>query len=99
MPTSLHLRRLVLIVITLLVGAVVASSRVARFATDDRPGPSEIAAPGHTNVDVGASWLWARIEVRGAIRNVLNRAYYASPDPRFVLAPGVNGFVTIGFKY
>jgi outer membrane receptor protein involved in Fe transport len=74
--------------------------RIARLWTDDRPGPSEIVAPGHSNVDVGATWNpIPRLEVRGAIRNVLNETYYASPDPRFVLAPGVNGAVTIAVRY
>ncbi len=74
--------------------------RVAFYADDDRPGPSEIAAPGHVNVDLGATWFaGTRLEVRGAVRNLLNQTYYASPDPRFVLAPGVNGFVTVHVKF
>jgi hemoglobin/transferrin/lactoferrin receptor protein len=74
--------------------------RLAVYADDDRPGPSEIAAPGHTNLDLGATWTMSeRFELRGSVRNVLNDEYYASPDPRFVLAPGVNGFVTLAVKY
>jgi outer membrane receptor protein involved in Fe transport len=77
-----------------------AFARLAIYATDDRPGPSEVAAPGHTNLDLGASWyVRPRVELRGAIRNVLNERYYASPDPRFVLAPGVNGFLTLAVKF
>ena len=73
--------------------------RLAIYADDDRPGPSEVDAPGHTNLDLGANWsLHRRLEVRGAVRNLLNEEYYASPDPRFVLAPGINGFVTIAFR-
>lgn len=75
-------------------------ARLANYADDDRPGPSEIAAPGHANLDVGATWFAAKqLEVRGAIRNLLNQEYYASPDPRFVLAPGLNGFVTLQVKF
>jgi outer membrane receptor for ferrienterochelin and colicins len=75
-------------------------ARLANYADDDRPGPSEVWAPGHTNLDVGATWFaHRRLEVRGAVRNLLNQEYYASPDPRFVLAPGVNGFVTIQVKF
>jgi outer membrane receptor protein involved in Fe transport len=37
--------------------------------------------------------------VRGAIRNVLNEEYYASPDPRWVYAPGINGAVTVAVKF
>ena len=74
--------------------------RLAEHADDDRPGPSEIAAPGHTNLDAGASWfLTDRVELRGAVRNILNEEYYASPDPRFVFAPGVNGSVTLAVRF
>lgn len=74
--------------------------RLAVYADDDRPGPSEIVAPGHTNLDLGATWAFHKnLEVRGTIRNVLNETYYASPDPRFVLAPGLNGFVTVRVRF
>ena len=70
------------------------------YAEDDRPGPSEIVAPGHTNLDLGATWAVHRnLEIRGAIRNLLNEEYFASPDPRFVPAPGVNGFVTVRVRF
>jgi outer membrane receptor protein involved in Fe transport len=79
---------------------VMAFARLATYADDDQPGPSEIVAPGHANLDLGASWTVSRrLELRGALRNVLNDEYYASPDPRFVLAPGINGFVTLAVKY
>jgi outer membrane receptor protein involved in Fe transport len=77
-----------------------AFARLAFYADDDRPGPSEVPAPGHTNLDVGATWaIHRRLVIRGSIRNVLDETYYASPDPRFVLAPGVNGFVTVRIRY
>jgi outer membrane receptor protein involved in Fe transport len=64
-------------------------ARLAWHGKDNRPGPSEIAAPGATLVDVGGGWRLARpLELRGYARNLLNETYYASPDPRFVLAPG-----------
>jgi hemoglobin/transferrin/lactoferrin receptor protein len=79
---------------------VMAFARIAAYDADDRPGPSEIAAPGHANLDVGGSWtISPRVELRGAVRNLLDEAYYASPDPRFVLAPGINGFVTLAVRY
>jgi hemoglobin/transferrin/lactoferrin receptor protein len=79
---------------------LMAFVRLAVYADDDRPGPSEIAAPGHTNLDLGATWTMSeRFELRGSVRNTLNQEYYASPDPRFVLAPGINGFVTLAVKY
>jgi outer membrane receptor protein involved in Fe transport len=74
--------------------------RLAAYAKDDRPGPSEIEAPGHTNLDLGATLsITPKVEIRGALRNLLNEEYYASPDPRFVLAPGLNGFVSIGVRF
>ena len=70
-------------------------SRLARYADDDRPGPSEIEAPGHTNLDAGTNWTpTKRFELRGSVRNILNHEYFASPDPRFVPAPGISGSVT-----
>ena len=66
-----------------------AQTRVAWYASDGRPGPSEIAAPGATLLDVGAGWqILPRLELRGQLRNLLDDDYYASPDPRWVLAPG-----------
>ena len=66
-----------------------AQGRVAWYAEDDHPGPSEIAAPGSTLVDLGGGWrILPQLELRGLIRNLLDDTYYASPDPRFVLAAG-----------
>jgi outer membrane receptor protein involved in Fe transport len=68
---------------------VYAQTRVAWYADDNRPGPSEIAAPGSTLMDVGAGWRLVRqLELRGQLRNLLDDDYYASPDARWVLAPG-----------
>jgi outer membrane receptor protein involved in Fe transport len=66
-----------------------AQARLAWYAEDDRPGPSEIAAPGATVLDIGGGWrISPRLELRGVLRNALDEEYFASPDPRFVLAPG-----------
>ncbi|MEZ5317482.1 MAG: TonB-dependent receptor [Vicinamibacterales bacterium] len=79
---------------------VSAFARLAIYAEDDRPGPGEIVAPGHTNLDLGASWfVTPRVELRGAVRNLLNDEYYGSPDRRFVFAPGRNAYVTIAVKF
>jgi iron complex outermembrane receptor protein len=77
-----------------------AHVRVATFATDSRPGISEIRAPGYTLLDAGASWfVTPQVELRANGRNLLNRTYFASPDPRWVYAPGRSASVTavIGF--
>ena len=74
--------------------------RMAFMADDDRPGPSEIAAPGAQILDLSAGWRFARnVELRGVARNLLDEAYYASPDPRWVYAAGRSGSVTVGFQF
>ncbi|HXW03902.1 MAG TPA: TonB-dependent receptor [Vicinamibacterales bacterium] len=76
-------------------GRAYAQARVAFHAEDDRPGPSEIAAPGATLIDAGGGWrLIPQLEIRAVLRNLLDDEYYASPDPRFVLAPGRSFSVT-----
>jgi hemoglobin/transferrin/lactoferrin receptor protein len=70
--------------------------RLAGYAMDDRPGPSEVEQPGHTNLDAGVGYAITRqVEVRAAARNLLNARYYASPDPRWVWAPGRSAFATL----
>lgn len=77
-----------------------AQIRAAVYAEDSRPGPSEIAAPGATVVDAGGGWRFLRqLELRAHARNLLNDTYYASPDPRFVLAPGRSGSVTFVVQF
>ena len=66
-----------------------AQTRLAFSAADDRPGPTEIATPGATLLDVGGGWrLRPQLELRALVRNLLDDDYYASPDARWVLAPG-----------
>jgi hemoglobin/transferrin/lactoferrin receptor protein len=79
---------------------VYAQTRFAWSSEDDRPGPSEVAAPGATLLDVGAGWRLVRhLELRALVRNLLDDDYYASPDPRFVLAPGRSASVTAVFQF
>jgi outer membrane receptor protein involved in Fe transport len=77
-----------------------AHVRVASFAADNRPGVSEIRTPGYTLLDAGASW-WVspKVELRANGRNLLNRTYYASPDPRFVFAPGRSASLTAAISF
>jgi outer membrane receptor protein involved in Fe transport len=75
-------------------------ARIAFYAEDNRPGPSEVVAPGATLLDIGAGWRVApQLEVRGMIRNMLDDSYYASPDPRWVYAPGRSASVTIATRF
>ena len=76
-------------------GRLYAQARLALFAEDARPGPSEITAPGATVLDAGAGWvIHPQLELRGYLRNLLNDSYYASPDARWVLAPGRSASLT-----
>jgi outer membrane receptor for ferrienterochelin and colicins len=74
--------------------------RVSLMADDERPGPSEVEAPGARVVDVSSGWRVAKgLELRAVVRNLLDEAYYASPDPRWVYAPGRSASVTLGFEF
>jgi len=73
-----------------------AQLRMAWFARDENPGPTEIETPQFTTLDFGAGFrLSSNIELRGVVRNIFNTTYPVSPDARAVLAPGVNGVLTI----
>jgi outer membrane receptor protein involved in Fe transport len=74
--------------------------RASFLADDDRPGPSEVVAPGAQIVDVGGGWRFLPgLELRGMIRNLLDDAYFSSPDPRWVYAPGRSGSLTLAFEF
>ena len=69
-----------------------AQVRLAFLAEDDRPGPSEIVAPGANVIDLAGGYhLTRNLELRGIVRNLLDDSYYASPDPRWVWAAGRSG--------
>lgn len=73
-----------------------AQVRVAAFAADERAGPSEVRAPGYVLLDAGAGWrLTPHVELRANGRNLLNQRYFASPDPRWVHAPGRSASLTV----
>ena len=77
-----------------------AQVRVAAFADDDRPGPGEIAMPGYTVVDVsGGMPLSRNLDLRAIVRNLLDATYYASPDARFVFAPGISASLTAVVRF
>lgn len=70
--------------------------RASFLGEDDKPGPSEVVAPGSQVVDLGAGWRFnERFELRGMVRNLFDDAYYASPDPRWVYAPGRSASLTV----
>jgi outer membrane receptor protein involved in Fe transport len=66
-----------------------AQARVAVFAEDTRPGPTERAVPGYTLLDAAAGLTVARgLDLRLSMRNLLDDDYLASQDVRAVPAPG-----------
>jgi hemoglobin/transferrin/lactoferrin receptor protein len=77
-----------------------AQTRLAWYAEDDRPGPSEVATPGATIVDIGGGWnLGPRLGLRALARNVFDEKYYASPDPRWVYAAGRSLTLTASLQF
>jgi hemoglobin/transferrin/lactoferrin receptor protein len=77
-----------------------AQVRVAHYAEDERPGPTEIVAPGYSLIDLaGGVPLSRNLDLRGIVRNVLDETYYASPDARFVFAPGINASLTAVVRF
>ena len=79
---------------------VYAQIRTALYAEDERPGPSEVDAPSATVIDLNGGWrLTRQVELRAVIRNLLDDEYYASPDPRWVYAPGRSASVSCAFQF
>ncbi len=67
---------------------------------DDRPGPTEVATPGHVRLDLlGRVRLSPVVSVVGEMRNLLDKDYPASPDSRSTLAPGRSGGFTVLFDF
>lgn len=74
--------------------------RTAGYADDDRPGPTEQRVPGYALIDASGAWtITKQLELRVVARNLLDTAYLSSPDPRAVLAPGVNALVTAAVRF
>jgi len=81
-------------------GRAFGQARMAVLASDARPGPSEVAAPGATVIDLAGGWRFTpHLEVRGLVRNLLDDSYYASPDPRWVWAAGRSASVTLDVQF
>ena len=63
--------------------------RLEVVGAHDAAGPSEVPTENYEIVDVGIGWrVTKRLELRGAMRNLLNEAYQSSAGPRWVWAPG-----------
>lgn len=77
-----------------------AQIRAAFHAEDARPGPTEREVPGYTLIDAGGGLSLLRyLELRLSARNLLNETYFASQDPRAVLAPGRSASITAVVRF
>ena len=82
------------------LGAVNSYLRATAVASHETAGPSEVPTPAYRLVDAGAAWRIRRhVQVVGGMRNLLNEAFYSSPGPRWVYAPGRHGSVTIALEF
>jgi outer membrane receptor protein involved in Fe transport len=71
-------------------------ARVAFYAADEDPGPTEIETSGYGLLDLSAGYeLDERLELRFLGRNLFDVSYPVSPDARAVLAPGISGLISI----
>lgn len=74
--------------------------RVSAITRHDAAGPSEVPTPGAVLADVGTLWRWSsRSELRGMVRNLLDRQSYSSAGPRWVYAPGRSGSLTFAVTF
>ena len=74
--------------------------RSTLFDRDDRPGPTEVATPGHVRFDLlGRVRLGRLVSLVGEMRNLLDKDYPASPDSRSPLAPGRSGGFMVLFDF
>ena len=74
--------------------------RLAWFAADNDPGPTERATPAYFIMDLGGGWKfnsWGSLRLW--VRNLLDRAYPVSADRRAVLAPGISAVVTLQAEF
>jgi outer membrane receptor protein involved in Fe transport len=77
-----------------------AQARAARFAADDRPGPTERVVPGYTLIDLSAGVTLVRhLELRALVRNLADQTYFASQDVRAVSAPGRTASLTAVMRF
>jgi outer membrane receptor protein involved in Fe transport len=77
-----------------------AHVRLATYASDTRPGPTEITMPAYTTLDaMGGAALGSHLDLNLTFRNLLDRNYPVSPDPRAVSAAGIQGVLTLTARF
>jgi outer membrane receptor protein involved in Fe transport len=73
--------------------------RLAAYGSHDEPGPTEQSRSGSSLVDAGVgARLGSRVEVSALGRNLLDEAYFVSPDSRAVLAPGITLILSLAVR-
>lgn len=81
-------------------GPAFVVARGAVYAGDPNPGPTERARPGYGLLDLGGGYKFGEmVELRTYVRNVLDKAYLVSPDPRAVLAAGISASFTTFVRF
>jgi outer membrane receptor for ferrienterochelin and colicin len=74
--------------------------REAALSQRAAAGPSEAPKPGFVTLDAGTTWQSsARVNVRGIVRKLFDHQMYSSSGPRWVLATGRNGSVTLAVGF
>jgi len=77
-----------------------AHIRLSTYASDSRPGPTEIAMPAYTTVEIlGGASLGSHLDLNLSVRNLFDRLYPASPDPRGVPAPGIQAVLVLTARF
>ena len=70
------------------------------YDDDDRPGPTEVRMPGYTVVDaLAGATLATWVDLNFNVRNLLDRTYPASTDPRAVPAQGISAVLTANLRF
>jgi hemoglobin/transferrin/lactoferrin receptor protein len=70
--------------------------RAAFYASDHKPGPTEVPTPAYQLLDAAAGYkIHPRAELRFMARNLLDQSYPLSTDRRSPVAPGISGIATI----
>ncbi len=81
-------------------GPAFVQARGAVYAGDANPGPTERARPGYGLLDLGGGYKFGElVELQAYVRNVLDKPYLVSPDPRAVLAPGISASFTTFVRF
>ena len=77
------------------IGPAFVQARGVVYSGDDNPGPTEAARPGYGLFDLGGGYRFdEHFELQAYVRNILDKEYLVSSDPRAVPAPGISATLT-----